>query len=89
MALLTSVPGIGIGGEYPCGSTAAAESTENSGVKKNHQQRLFVWATHFMIDLGFRELRDAPQCAAVADETQPWHGESGFIPLLALPHYCV
>lgn len=47
--------GIGIGGEYPCGSTAAAESTENPGVKKSHQQRYFVWATHFIIDMGFRE----------------------------------
>ncbi|KAL1411325.1 glycerophosphoinositol permease [Vanrija albida] len=45
--------GIGIGGEYPCGSTAAAESTENPGVKKTHQQRYFVWATHFIIDMGF------------------------------------
>lgn len=45
--------GIGIGGEYPCGSTAAAESSENSTVKKGRQQRLFVWATHFIIDMGF------------------------------------
>ncbi|TXT07617.1 uncharacterized protein COLE_04541 [Cutaneotrichosporon oleaginosum] len=45
--------GIGIGGEYPCGSTAAAEATENEGVSKKRQQRLFVWATHFIIDVGF------------------------------------
>lgn len=31
----------------------AAEATENSGVKKNHQQRLFVWATNSMLDAAF------------------------------------
>ncbi len=30
--------GIGIGGEYPCGSTAAAEATENEGVHKKKQR---------------------------------------------------
>ncbi|ORY31398.1 phospholipid transporter [Naematelia encephala] len=45
--------GIGIGGEYPTGSVAAAESTENPGIKKNSQQRLFVLATNTMIDFAF------------------------------------
>lgn len=45
--------GIGIGGEYPSGSVTAAESTENHGVKKSQQQRLFIWATNTMLDLAF------------------------------------
>ncbi|TXT13503.1 hypothetical protein VHUM_00870 [Vanrija humicola] len=45
--------GIGIGGEYPSGSVAAAEATENSDVKKQRQQRLFVWATNTMLDFAF------------------------------------
>lgn len=45
--------GIGIGGEYPSGSVTAAESTEDKGVKKSQQQRLFIWATNTMLDLAF------------------------------------
>lgn len=45
--------GIGIGGEYPTGSVAAAENTEDSGIKKRSQQKLFVLATNTMLDLAF------------------------------------
>ena len=45
--------GIGIGGEYPAGSVAAAENSEDEGIKKSSQQRLFVLATNSMIDLAF------------------------------------
>ncbi|BGP19487.1 glycerophosphoinositol permease [Rhodosporidiobolus nylandii] len=45
--------GIGIGAEYPSGSVAASESTENAGVSKRFQHGLFIGATNAMIDLGF------------------------------------
>jgi len=45
--------GIGIGGEYPTGSVAAAENSEDPGIKKSSQQRLFVLATNTMIDFAF------------------------------------
>ncbi|WVQ96859.1 hypothetical protein IAU59_003966 [Kwoniella sp. CBS 9459] len=45
--------GIGIGGEYPTGSVAAAENTEDPDIPKKSQQRLFVLATNSMIDLAF------------------------------------
>ncbi|KZP13573.1 MFS Git1p-related glycerophosphoinositol and glycerophosphocholine permease [Athelia psychrophila] len=45
--------GIGIGAEYPCGSVAASEQSEGSGVAKNAQHRWFALATNSMIDLGF------------------------------------
>lgn len=43
--------GIGIGGEYPAGSVAAAEGTGE--LKRGHRNRWFVFATNFMIDMGF------------------------------------
>lgn len=43
--------GIGIGGEYPAGSVAAAESTGE--LKRGHRNRWFVMFTNFQIDLGF------------------------------------
>jgi MFS family permease len=43
--------GIGIGGEYPAGSVAAAEATMALG--RGHRNRWFVWVTDFMIDFGF------------------------------------
>ncbi|KAH7098614.1 metabolite transporter [Auriculariales sp. MPI-PUGE-AT-0066] len=45
--------GIGVGAEYPCGSVAASEQTEEEGVAKNAQHRWFVLATNTMIDFGF------------------------------------
>lgn len=45
--------GIFIGGEYPCGSVAAAENTEQKNIKKHQQQGLFVLATNSCIDVGF------------------------------------
>lgn len=47
------ITGIGIGGEYPSGSTAASENTEEAGVPKRFQHGLFVLATNSMIDVGF------------------------------------
>lgn len=43
--------GIGIGGEYPAGSVAAAESTGE--LKKGHRNRWFIMFTNFQIDAAF------------------------------------
>jgi MFS family permease len=43
--------GIGIGGEYPAGSVACAESTGE--LKHGHRNRWFIFFTNFMIDSGF------------------------------------
>ncbi|KAG8855031.1 hypothetical protein FRB96_007226 [Tulasnella sp. 330] len=45
--------GIGIGAEYPAGSVAASENTEDPGIKKGTQHMLFALATNVMIDWGF------------------------------------
>ncbi|KAI0370362.1 metabolite transporter [Pilatotrama ljubarskyi] len=45
--------GIGIGAEYPCGSVAASEQSEEPGINKNAQHRWFALATNTMIDVGF------------------------------------
>ncbi|KAJ6019995.1 Glycerophosphodiester transporter GIT2 [Penicillium canescens] len=43
--------GIGIGGEYPAGSVAAAESTGE--LKEGHRNRWFIFFTDLIIDFGF------------------------------------
>jgi MFS family permease len=43
--------GIGIGGEYPAGSVAAAESSGE--LKSGHRNRWFIFFTNFAIDFGF------------------------------------
>ena len=43
--------GIGIGAEYPTGSVAAAEKTEE--MPKNFQHGPFIFVTNFAIDMGF------------------------------------
>ncbi|KAI0749498.1 metabolite transporter [Daedaleopsis nitida] len=45
--------GIGVGAEYPCGSVAASEQSEEPGINKNAQHRWFALATNTMIDVGF------------------------------------
>ncbi|KAI0329084.1 metabolite transporter [Cubamyces sp. BRFM 1775] len=45
--------GIGVGAEYPCGSVAASEQSEEPGINKNAQHRWFALATNSMIDVGF------------------------------------
>jgi len=45
--------GIGVGAEYPCGSVAASEQSEEKGISKNAQHRWFALATNSMIDFGF------------------------------------
>ncbi|KAL6302341.1 major facilitator superfamily domain-containing protein [Sparassis latifolia] len=45
--------GIGVGAEYPCGSVAASEQSEEPGISKNAQHRWFALATNTMIDFGF------------------------------------
>ncbi|UZJ53663.1 hypothetical protein CBS101457_002983 [Exobasidium rhododendri] len=45
--------GIGVGAEYPAGSVAAAENTEQPGIKKGRQQMWFALATNSAIDWGF------------------------------------
>lgn len=57
---LTHALTVGIGAEYPAGSVACSESTENPGVKGRIQHMLFVLATNCMIDVGFVVAR----CAA-------------------------
>lgn len=42
-----------VGAEYPSGSVAASENTENPGVPRRWQHGLFVLATNSMIDIGF------------------------------------
>ena len=37
--------GVGVGAEYPCGSVAASEQSEEKGVAKNAQNRWFALAT--------------------------------------------
>lgn len=43
--------GVGIGGEYPAGSVAAAENTGE--LKKGHRNRWFIMFTNFQIDLAY------------------------------------
>ncbi|KAE9401540.1 MFS Git1p-related glycerophosphoinositol and glycerophosphocholine permease [Gymnopus androsaceus JB14] len=45
--------GIGVGAEYPCGSVAASERTEEKDIAKMSQHRWFALATNCMIDFGF------------------------------------
>ncbi|EJD34786.1 MFS Git1p-related glycerophosphoinositol and glycerophosphocholine permease [Auricularia subglabra TFB-10046 SS5] len=45
--------GIGVGAEYPCGSVAASEQSEEEGISKKAQHRWFTLATNSMIDFGF------------------------------------
>ena len=37
--------GIGVGAEYPCGSVAASEQSEEEGINKKAQHRWFALAT--------------------------------------------
>jgi hypothetical protein len=39
--------------QYPAGTVACAENTEDPGVSKKHQQKLVILSTNTMIDLGF------------------------------------
>lgn len=43
--------GLGIGGEYPAGSTACAEVSHS--LKSGTRNRWFIWFTDLMIDMGF------------------------------------
>jgi MFS family permease len=43
--------GIGIGGEHPAGSVAAAENTGE--LKKGHRNRWFIMFTNFQIDFAY------------------------------------
>ncbi|KIO15487.1 hypothetical protein M407DRAFT_211252, partial [Tulasnella calospora MUT 4182] len=45
--------GIGIGAEYPAGAVAAAENTEDPGIKPGTQHMLVALATNTMVDWGF------------------------------------
>ena len=45
--------GIGVGAEYPCGSVAASEQSEDPNISKGAQHRWFALATNSMIDTGF------------------------------------
>lgn len=43
--LFSFLLGIGVGAEYPCGSVAASEQSEESGVSQKAQHRWFALAT--------------------------------------------
>ncbi|KAF8887371.1 putative metabolite transporter [Infundibulicybe gibba] len=45
--------GIGVGAEYPSGSVAASEQSEEGIIQKNAQHRWLALATNSMIDIGF------------------------------------
>jgi len=44
---------VGIGAEYPAGSVACSENTEEEGIPKGSQHFLFAISTNSMIDVGF------------------------------------
>lgn len=46
-----AILGVGIGGEYPAGSVACAETSQKLGA--GTRNRWFIWFTNFMIDTGF------------------------------------
>lgn len=43
--------GIGVGGEYPCSSTAASETADS--VKQSKRGGIFILVTNFVLDFGF------------------------------------
>ena len=45
LAAYSFLLGIGVGAEYPCGSVAASEQSEEEGIAKNAQHRWFALAT--------------------------------------------
>jgi len=45
--------GIGLGAEYPCGSVAASEQSEEPGIKSHTQHRWLALSTITMINTGF------------------------------------
>lgn len=51
LAAYRFLTGIGIGGEYPAGSVACAESTGE--LKNGTRNRWFIWFTNVAIDIGF------------------------------------
>lgn len=51
LAAYRFLTGIGIGGEYPAGSVACAESTGE--LKSGRRNRWFIWFTNVTIDIGF------------------------------------
>lgn len=51
LAAYRFLTGIGIGGEYPAGSVACAESTGE--LKSGVRNRWFIWFTNLAIDVGF------------------------------------
>ena len=56
--------GIGIGGEYPAGSVACAESTGE--LKDGHRNRWFIMFTNVQIDLGFVASTFVPMIVVLA-----------------------
>lgn len=60
--------GIGIGGEYPAGSVAASEGTAE--LKRGQRNRWFIFATNFMIDMGFVAGSLVPMIVVLATTTK-------------------
>lgn len=56
--------GIGIGGEYPAGSVACAESTGE--LKEGHRNRWFIMFTNVQIDIGFVASSFVPMIVVLA-----------------------
>ena len=73
--------GIGVGAEYPCGSVAASEQSEEKGVSKNAQHRWFALATStyrsislplIFLNSRFRRLHDRLWlCSLIICATRP------------------
>lgn len=53
LSAMRFVVGIGIGAEYPCGSVAASEQSEEPTISKMAQHRWLALSTNTMIDFGF------------------------------------
>lgn len=45
--------GLGIGAEYPCGTVAASEQSEEEGIRRNAQHRWLALATSASIHFPF------------------------------------
>ncbi|KAF9038118.1 putative metabolite transporter [Panaeolus papilionaceus] len=53
LAAMRFLLGIGVGAEYPCGSVAASEQSEEEHIDKKSQHRWLALATNNVIDWGF------------------------------------
>ena len=76
--------GFGIGAEYPAGSVAAAENTEDPGIAKSSQQKLLVFATNTMLVLDLRRVFESSTDAIILVRID-W----GFVVAYLVPYICL